>query len=200
MNETYSNTGIVLKTFLPDKYKVIIFDRSLGKFDAIVPSTIKHFNLCNGLLVNYNYQLKGKLQFIDNINIINDPFLLAQNDLLFFHHILELCYYFIPMGISCDDLFDFIKFLFFSPQKLKTVKSQKILLCRFFLLLGMYPECKTSPKFNYLMSIPIDIVDNELIDLENEKELNLWIIKCINIHPYAKSFKTINFLTEVVIS
>ena len=38
---------------------------------------------------------------------------------------------------------------------------------------------------------------SELLELVNEKELNLWILSCIKMHPRVKSFKTMSYLNKL---
>lgn len=193
------NTGIILRVDFSNKQKIAIFDRDLGKLELNVWSDkSRSLNLCNGMLINYVIGRQSR-PLINNINIINAPFELAKLNILFLHHILELSYYFTSPGIEDVELFDLIYFLFYSFDQLENLRLQKIILVRFFLLLGFYPEDDGAKNyFYYLMSIPIDSIMDVAIDLKYEKELDLWIMKCINMHPYARSFKTMHFLNKIV--
>lgn len=194
-----NNTAIILKTDFPNKQKITILDQALGKLDLWVDHKAKNLYLCNGMLLKYD-QSKGPKQVIKNIEIIDIPFALAKLNILFFHHILELCYYFIPEAVEEVEIFDLICFLLYSFEEVENLQLQKVILSRFFLLLGLYPEDGMSKKyFHYLMSIPIDRITNTAIDLKYEKELDLWIIKCVNMHPYSRSFKTMHFLNKIVV-
>lgn len=193
------NTGIILRVDFSNKQKIAIYDRALGKLEFNVWSDkSRNLNLCNGMLINYVIGKDSRL-LINNINIINAPFELAKLNILFLHHILELSYYFTSPGVEDVELFDLIYFLFYSFDQLENLRLQKIILVRFFLLLGFYPEDDGAKNyFYYLMSIPIDSIMAMAIDLKYEKELDLWIMKCINMHPYARSFKTKHFLNKIV--
>lgn len=194
-----TNTAIVLKTYFPEKNKILIFDRTMGKLNVSL-SANKISNLCNGTIFTYDFNEKNTFFIINNLNILDVPLNIGKTNILFLHNILEICYYFLPFGVVSNELFDLISFLYFYFDKFQTDQLQKFFLCRVFLILGIYPEVKMSDYFNYVMSLPIDMVDKNSIDLSLDKELNLWIIKCMQIHPYKNSLKTINFLTRVAVT
>ncbi len=191
------NLAIVLKSNFPINQRVTIFDKTLGKIEASVLR--KDIILSNGMLFSYNFSQNNTFQIIKDIYFIEMP-CIEKSNLMFFHNVLELCNYFLPFGISFYELFDYLNFLYISFDKIQTLQVQKIFLSKFFLILGFYPEINTSSTFDYIMYLPIDRAVNETINLTIEKELNTWIINCINMHPHIRAFKTFKFLNEIAIT
>lgn len=196
-----NSIGIILNINI-STYRAILFDKFLGKIN--IPMFQKFNtsnNLCNGALISYSLNIENEKAKIQGINIIDVPFLIAKKNILFFHHIIELCNFFVPIGLPSNELFEMLNFAFYSfDEELNNLQKQKIFLTKFFLSIGNYPENEALKSYIYeIMKIPIDTVINTQIDLKDEKELNLWILKCMNMNPYFKYFKTTNFLNKFII-
>jgi hypothetical protein len=188
------NIGIVLRSYFPQKNKAVILDRHLGKITCVV----KTQRLCVGAVATYQVTHQRNLCFINNFEMIDIPFLVAQADILFLHHVLEICHYFIPMS-SCEiQIFDLILFLYDHVSLVKASWFKKFFLFKLFTILGLYPEKKEgeAPYFYQVLSLSIDKIAQKDIDLKIEKALENWLLKCIYLHPYVGSFKTVHFLTE----
>lgn len=159
------NTAIVLKTFFPIEHKVLVLDKKLGKLFLVYKKN-DIARLCNGAIFEYNIAHDKSKNIISECDIIKFP--LVGEDILFFHHILELYNFFIPIGYTYCELFDLLYSLYsLLEQKELAVKDKKIFLYQFFVLLGICP-----------------------LGLKDEKFLQEWINTCINSHPNANLLKT----------
>lgn len=172
----------------------MLFDAVLGKIIG-VPN---RDTLCSGALITYTLQQNRLCDMLRDIEILDVPFKLARIDILFFHHVLEMCYYSMPVGLPAPELFEWLELFCTSSALPTSVDKRKLLLLKLFGLLGMYPENQTlnTPNIHYLLSLPIDSIVHESIKLENEQEINNWLLGCVVVHPYVNYFKTITFLTK----
>jgi len=186
--------GFILKRYRTKSNRVSMLDKQLGRIEGIVVSDIAHV----GFLLQYRAQPCASGFFLTNIQIVHVPLLLARIDLLFLHHIFELCYYFAPVGSSVLGVFDLLVFLYAIEQEWGNRLLKKIFLFRLLTTLGMYEECDSICKvcFHYLITTPIDKLNSELIDLNCKKELNQWLRFCVSQHPAINKFKTVHFLNE----
>jgi hypothetical protein len=181
------NLGILLKNYSPKKEKVSVLDSVLGRIEAVLHNANIR-SLHNGTLFSYHAELRyTNIYTFTTVEILDIPFGLAKHDIYFFHHMLELCYYFLPLHVACPSVFDLISMAF--KQELD---NKPIILLRFFALLGIYPE---EPPFekNYflrLLSCPVETIIKEKLDDTQLKVLESWLLRCLEMHPYKKQFKT----------
>lgn len=186
------NHGIVLKSYQPYKCKLSILDTRLGKIVA-VPN---RETISSGSYISYYVTEQPKLFFIYDVEIIDMPLALAKDDILFIHHLLEICYYFIPMNNTQQRIIELLIHLYAAKHIFENATLKKLFLFQFFTTLGFYPEGKRfqNPLFIRLASLSIDNLMGQHVDLIIETELDNWLLNCISTHPCIKNFKTINFL------
>ncbi len=190
-------SGIVLKNYAPQKCKLAVLDNALGKI-MCVPN---RQNICAGSLISYDITHQRTIYFARDIELLYMPLDLAKEDILFLHHVLEICYYFIPVGSmpvtrTTSEIFKFIQFLYSSEYLLKHLFFKKIFLFKLLVSLGVYlPGNKfKNVYFHRLASLSIDMIVNEDIDLEVERDLDVWLSNCVSMHPCVDYFKTVHFL------
>ena len=186
------NKGIILKTYMPQKCKIVVLDSELGKI-VVVPN---REDVRYGACVMYDLREQGHCTFMYNIELIDSPLSLAKDDILFIHHILELCYYFIPVQSTVSHLFNLLILLYESKHIFDNNVLKKFFLFKFFITLGFYPEDQKfrTPYFHHLALLSIDNSDDLLINLNIEQELDTWLLQCISLHPCINNFKTVHFL------
>lgn len=107
--------GIVLKTGFPKKWGVALVDLSLGRINGLVLTQ----ELSHGSLISYEPVQNYSNEFVrlDYVRVENMPLALAAHDLLFLHHVLELCYQFIPVGSCVSGVFDLLLFLYSTDSR-----------------------------------------------------------------------------------
>jgi len=186
------NTGIVLKKYFPLKKTISILDKDIGKIQCIP----KKKCLPNGSIVSYLITKRKNRYLIENIEILYVPFNTAIDDIFFFHHILEICYYFIPQGAQNAEAFSLIHYLYYFGYRIKYIIDKKLFLFKLFIFLGLYPEGEKfqTPIFHKLAIESIDTLLDKKLHLGIEKDLDMWLHLCVQVHPMFRHLKTINFL------
>jgi hypothetical protein len=186
------HTGIIIKTYFTKTRKCALLDYEMGMVEAI-PSSDK---LSPGSMIEYAL-VKGSQEkfFLQEIDLINIPLHLARQDILFFHHILELSYFFMLEGSHVPGMYDLLCRLF-HETKTYSLDFKLLFLFKFFVLLGRFPyESKYQTVFfQDLAHKPIDTIINYSIDWNSKRELREWIVSCVMDHPYVQGLKTIHFL------
>lgn len=191
------NTGIVLKDYSPIKKRITILDNTLGKIEAIYKNKKFIPKISSGTIISYNAKTSNYFFKLEDINIIYIPINFGQKDLFFLHHLIELCYFFLPELDSSQEVFQFLVFIYKNINSFKTSLDKKKILCKFFKIIGVYPENETQfPKdFLNLISQSINSKVTEKDDLH--KYINKWLLECIYSHSASKKFKTLNFLKSL---
>lgn len=187
-------SGIFLKRYIPKKNKVSVLDYNLGRIDCFVFSDA----ISVGSLASYTLQPSGNGYFLNAINVQYMPFSLAYSDLLFLHHILEVCHYSLPIGACVEGIFDLFVFLYTNHMSLNTAFKKQLFLFKLLSILGLAVEdgALCSVCFHVLHAMPIDRLNEEFIQLDCEKKLARWLRNCIGHHPLIAQFKTVHFLQE----
>ncbi len=194
--DTIKNWGIVLRHNVHSTYTTHLLDRNLGKIEAVIRDK-KSNRLCRGAVVTYLVDdHKGNFK-VHALDIIHIPIELAQHDILFLHHVLEICFHFIPVSINHDTIFDLLIQVYKKHKMWDNKMIKKWYLMKFFMGIGMYPEITLNSSLSAVADIRIeDILDNmKNLDI-NEAELDAWLLECLYMHPHISVFKTVHFLTN----
>lgn len=183
-------SGIILKTFFPKKVKMVVLDQELGKIEA-VPPTDQFFV---GSLLAYHVHQRGHLYFLHEVSLLDMPLSLAKDDILFLHHVLEICYFCAPFGSNVPEIFNIIILLYQESDYLHEFKIA--FLFKLLVLLGMHPDEPQfqDPLYYHLARESIDTIIDMSIHLDTKKALYKWVRSCVSIHPLGHAFKTMHFL------
>jgi hypothetical protein len=188
------SVGIILRknNILP--HKMVILDKVQGKIECVASTP----SLCAGSLITYNVKKQGTTYFISDSTLIYIPLSLASHDMLFFHHVLELIYYFTHVGSCSQEIFDLLAFLYSAEHALMSMQTKKFFLLKLLHSTGNIPETnqvliKLTTQLN---TIGIEELNNVILTVPQEKELDRWLWCCVWQHPYVNEFKTIHFLAE----
>ena len=133
------------------------------------------------------------MQLLENMSGI------TQQKMLFFHHILEMIYFGVPLGATSLDIFELVTAI---QQHLSYIctktRLQKISLGKLLLLLGADVDGSVESILQQILQAP-DILHMLSIDIDQTSEhaLEGWIHNYIQTHPCAHMFKTIHFLSNV---
>lgn len=185
--------GIVLQKLFPQHFALCIFDRHEGKQIMVPPSE----NVCLGALIEYQINNSGKSLRIHNLTPLALPEVTNTADLLFVHHVLEICYYLLPLDYKSADVFDLLILMYEKPPLLATRLGPIIFIIKLLALLGIYPhEGTLSQQIKQIISTPIDKLASDTIHLEFEQELYAWAHAGIAGNSCVKHFKTLSFLSE----
>ncbi len=185
-------TGIILK-LLKGNHKVALLDYGLGRIDAIVRVPV-----CVGSLLEYTVEREqGNFVYLSDLSIIGLPFLLGRADIHFWHHVLELCYFFVPVGTQANELFTFLHCLYAVENAPNwSIQSKKIYLFKLLTAIGLYTELPLLPRGNlyHLIDIPTAEIMHLELDDASERILDTWLQACVAQHPAIKQFNTVYFL------
>lgn len=185
--------GIVVKTHFPKKQVITILESHGGLMDYVSPT----HDVCIGTLINYVITHRSTIGFIGSLEKIDLPLLLARHDLLFFHHILEICYHFVPQAGYMPELFQLLKTLYEPDFNFTKSLHKKIFLVKLFILFGIVPEGEGADyqRFYDAASGAVDMGADEAIILSREDQIDTWLLQCIKMHPHYEQFKTAHYLT-----
>lgn len=188
------SVGIILKKNDVSSSKIIILDKIQGKIECIAPGV----PLSVGSLITYTLQNRGFIHFISNINLVYVPLSLARTDMLFFHHVLELLYYFVHIGNHSQEAFDLLAFLYTTEDTMMSVHYKKIFIFKLLTCVGSIPEIARlhTEYLQHLANVSIKQLIDITLSASEEKELDQWLWCCVWQHPYVKEFKTVHFLAE----
>jgi len=188
------------------KRKIALLDERAGRIDALL---FYEQAISIGTVLQYRVIENNNRHHIITQEMIAAPLVMAQADILFLHHLLEVCYYSIPAGTFEPRVFDDILRLYeeFSPEW--GMPEKIILLFRIILSIGCYTEHALLVRLLSQATIrevcmgPIDkLIDNlfaKTINLECAQHIHDWLQICIAGHPYSDQFKTAHFLEKAII-
>jgi hypothetical protein len=186
------NIAFVLKHYAPKRNVMALLDKRLGHIVAYThrePVSV-------GALIAYELRRQHERNFIDHIDILHIPFEIAQEHLLFLHHMMEICYYFIPEGSTAPRVYELLLYVVTDPPLCR--QRQKNILFLLFTLLGMYPDevviCRDYAQA--LQNESFERILDTKIDRTIEKYIPRWLYQCITMHTCAQNFKTLHYLNE----
>lgn len=185
-------TGLVLKTHFPKKRTITVLEKQGGVVNYIVQSE----DMCVGTIIQYHVGHGLALPCMRDMEKIGLPLLRARHDILFFHHILELCYYFVPAGSHMPEVYMLIEPFVMHELSAFTVAEKKFFLVHLFSAFGVTPEHEETHEalFAYRHGISVDSMGADAIELDIERKVDEWLHHCLSLHPYADQFKTVHFL------
>ncbi len=137
-------------------------------------------------------QIRG-IDVASTAELIALPFYLARSDILFVHHVIEICFQFIPVGSRVDHIFELLTCLYkVADDKPWSTKTKKIFVLQLLAMIGYYPEYELQ-KMAHLINQPF-FSEYAIITDTDEREIDAWITRCISSHPRVEQFKTLQFL------
>jgi len=150
-----------------------------------------------GSLVRCTLQRRGAHTIASELELMDLPLELARADLLFFHHVLELCAILVPIGSRAPELFTMLQSLYSQWDSRVNDLCKKLFLCKMIISAGMY---ETLPKIDgnvlsLVLGSPVDMARWSTIELDSRHELDRWLLSCIANYAVGECFKTVHFLT-----
>jgi hypothetical protein len=188
-----ADKGIVLRTYQPYKNQVCLIDKVYGRIDAIIFKG----SLMAGSMIEYRLEERRHGPMILNDIVLHEaPLLLARHDILFLHHLLELCYHFIPIASGTVGVFDLLQVLYSADIQQWHNESKKLFLFRVLMCIGMYSTQIDMEKalITLLVNVPLGTAYMAELAKNHADLINKWLHACVREHPYVQKFKTIHFL------
>lgn len=186
--------AIVLKNYYPKKQTLALLDGQLGK---VTGASAAIAEISAGSFIAYSVDARRtNYLLLHQIELLDLPLFIAHEDILFLHHLLELCYYFIPDGSNALSVFNLLQMVYTPGDWMSKTVLKKIFLCKLFAFLGIYPEEESmkTPAYSRLMSTTFTEVMDMVFQQEDEHIIDSWLRMCIASHPIAGKFKTVHFL------
>lgn len=201
MPQEIQDVAYVLKRFFPYRQKIALLTRSNGRINAIIKQQDMCARLWPGMLITCDLCNDGERWFMGRGMIYAAP------EHVWIHHVLELCYYFIPLDSPCPEIFMFLKqcntltlqSVIFEDRIQAVIK--KICVMKFLSLVGFYAHdeiCRYLALFQELSDPFVDFADRQKVNflmnkllLLNDIDMDLWIVRCLKSHPMFKMFKTV---------
>ena len=191
--------GIVLRSYAPYQQKLVLLDRSCGMIDAFFFQRKMMGRITHGMLLRYTLREERGRHRLDDIVVLACPVAWVKDDIFFLHHVLELAHNFLSYHQAVGEVFDLFMRLYKPLSVTKNSFFKKCFLCKFFLLLGIYPNDETlfSSELFHLISGCIDTMVKSQSDFLDDAKISHWLQGCIAVHPAADCFKTTIFLTQM---
>ena len=186
------SVGIIIRKNSLSPHKIVILDKIQGKIECVASTP----SLSTGALITYTLKQQQSTHFVSDSTLLYIPLSLAQTDMLFFHHVLELIYYFTQVGNCAKDTFNLLAFLYTTDHSAMNITFKKLFLLQLLMSMGTIPELAEMHTDSIIYMSTIDIKKINCITTAHEKELDRWLWCCIWQHPYVNEFKTVHFLSE----
>lgn len=208
--------GIVLKKFATSDHKISVLTNTLGKIALVVFNQGVMRRIQVGTLIEFDHPKKqNNVHTTQQLVIVLTPITQRSDDLIWLHHMLELCYYFVPLHQPLSECFVILKSCLallphvdlFSAHLWEIVK--KLCLGALLLFLGFFPpehleRSIIMTKNALFLSVDFqDVQKVEFLSKHLEKfctiapaDLDSWFLQCIQSHPRINIFKTIHFMYQ----
>jgi len=198
MKHELCSRGIILKKHFPKRLKISLIDESYGHIGA-VPSSWQWASYASiGALISYDLFSEHDIYFIKNIELISIPLYRNESTMLFFHHMLEICYFCVPIHGGQHECFQILLYVIQELEQL-TLRPivQKLFLAKLLFVIGQYPQDVDQLRISKLLDKPNEYLMMMQLNRRYQKELELFIYQCVQSHPYGRLLRTVNFLSQV---
>jgi hypothetical protein len=182
--------GIVLGTFFAKHNRIALLDRELGRIDGIVYNPMGSA----GELLSYQIEHRGRRLYLSDVQVENSPLDLAREDILFLHHVLELCYVCMPIGSCTAGMFELLQKLY-TCECIDSRQYKKIFMYQLLVLLGVMTSSyrMSAASLQHVHAI-MQNISHELLPENSEKDLDMWLQHTICEYTDAAQLKTGYFL------
>jgi len=182
--------GTIIRSFLPERAALLLLIPGVG-VRYVVFARFPHTIFSVGMTIRFVSRTKASgVLVISDISFEQTAADWAGSDLLFVHHLCELCQRFVFTDEDAGAVFTLMQELYQSLTYEEDVELKKLaMLSKFFILLGHYAP-------------PLPALDGgadagEATELARQKKRTIkqWLRACICACEPAYALKTIHFLT-----
>lgn len=208
--QTQTEKNFVLKRFYPHRQKISLLTYAHGRINVSYNLKEQGQRMWPGMEIQGTIERLHDSWNISGIKIIQTPCFQNHNHMLWLHHILELCYYFLPLDNPVPEVYFFLqKYYFIIEKSKKLTPSQQmglheLCVIRFLILTGAYNITHIADYISLFDEITegfIDFDDATCIEYYEKKitilqpaKAKKWIFDCLQKHPMIKAFKTVQDL------
>jgi len=197
MSMGYSLLGyqrsIMLHSWFPERNQVMLFHESLGRTVFSVAPRVSLHSLMRGSVVTFVMVPWKDRMRITHAELHALPHTVIRGDILFIHQLCECIRFFATEADSIQELFDLCTMLYDErAEHLTNVLQQQLFFCKFFALLGIYPEesvYTTVHEVRTVLSLPFEIMIRHMP--YNRYAVSSWVDGCIQMHPEMRMLKTV---------
>ncbi len=182
--------GVVVRSFLPERNALLILIPGVGVLYVVFACAPKCLFFV-GTVIRFLLHAKSSgSHVISSVSFEQKPTDWVEKDLLFVHHLCELCQRFVFSAEDASSVFALMQDLYKPLHLGEDVESKKLsILSRFFLVLGHY----VPPTFS------LDAFTGKALETvlarDEKKQIKQWLCACICLCEPAYALKTIHFLT-----
>lgn len=190
--------GILIKSGMQKQTQAALFDEHQGRMDVFVKEYRKNGNYgVQGALITYNLNAWRHYSIVEDLEIVAYPVSELRGDIAFLHHLLELILFFVPNDQQNSDLFELLQHLYQEENgyMFATRFTQQLFLCKFFALIGVYPEEAIywhAAHVRRLILSPLEIMVKNADERTMSSLVQAWVLACIHSHPQVGLFKAVH--------
>lgn len=183
-----TESGLILKNYLPNKYKVAILNDRGERFEAIAnwPATIE--KLRPGYRIAYTLLDSTQFAKLGEVEITFIPKAASYEGLKFLHQVLELCVIIVPEGQIAPEAAGLLHILASHNSNDWPITRRRLLICCLLSALGFYSEFDEYELIYRVEQVskirPADFMEFE-IDIHFDRLLISWIANFVstNVSP-----------------
>ena len=186
--------GIILRK---SGHILALVTKERGRIDGLFFSKKLHQIISLGTIVSYS-EKKTRDQFVMEETVIEHvPLEWARRDIHLLHYILEICYFFMPVGSGGKRIFLLLKDIYRNFNLFHTPYHQKIIICKLLAHLGIIPDNSTMHEpASLLLETSIDKLDTLTLNLLLLSDLEEWIMWALMSHKEGEWFKAVPLLLK----
>lgn len=198
MRHDLCSRGVIIKKHFPRRLKISLLDESYGHIGVIPVSWQWASYASAGAVICYDLYSKQETYFIKNIELITVPVYKDESAVLYLHHVLEICYFCLPVHGGQHECFQLLLYITDVLEHIANAPlAQKILLAKLLFLIGQYPHDVERLSISRVLYKSCEQLLKLELDRNEQKELELFIYQCVQSHPYGRLLRTVNFLSQV---
>ncbi len=186
--------GIILRK---SGHVLALITKERGRVDVLFFPKRLHQVMSLGTIVSYS-EKKGRDQFIMEETVIEHvPLEWARNDIHLLHYVLEICYFFMPVGSGGKSTFLLLKDIYRNFNLFYTVEHQKIIVCKLLAHLGIIQDNSIiHESASLLLKTSIDKLDMLIMSSICMDDLEEWITWALMTHKEGEWFKAVPLLLK----
>lgn len=189
--------AIVVQVPSAGRSDYIFFDSQRGTITVRLQRKSRLREIPRGSLVHFTAREAYNGYSSEYIEIVDTPRPWVINNIKFLHHLLELIDFFIPRNHQAENIF-MLAMILYQPldDDIDILFFQKFFLCKFFIMIGIYPEPRQQEDREFLSVLASGLVSDINCQVNGqkyvflEKKMIQWLGECIGLHPHADRLKT----------
>jgi hypothetical protein len=186
--------GIILRK---SGHILALITKERGRVDALFFPKRIHQVLSLGTILSYSEKKHREQFIIEQTMIEHVPLEWARSDIHLLHYVLEICYFFMPVGGGGKSTFLLLKDIYRNFNLFYTVDHQKIIVCKLLAHLGIIQDNSTMHELALLLletSIDkLDILNSNTICID---DLHEWIAWALMTHKEGEWFRAVPLLLK----